>query len=241
MTNENMILGVTDVAVHYGGVKAVDGVSFDLRRGEIHGLIGPNGAGKSTVIDAISGRRGLTRGAVHLDGQDITRCSVIERRRRGLARSFQRTSIFPNMSVGAQIGLAAHKVGAETPEQDARRVMEQLDLAGVAGTAAGSLGYGQQRRLDLALALVGRPIVLLLDEPMAGLSPQESADLAAHLLKLTRDWGVSILLVEHDTDTLFGISDCVTVFELGHVIASGRPGDVRAQPRVREAYLGSAA
>ncbi len=241
MTNENMILRVTDVAVHYGGVKAVDGVSFDLRQGEIRGLIGPNGAGKSTVIDAISGRHGLTRGTVRLAGQDITRCSVIDRRRRGLARSFQRTSIFPNMTVSAQIGLAAHKVGAETPEQDARRVMDQLDLSGEADATAGSLGYGQQRRLDLALALVGRPIVLLLDEPMAGLSPQESADLASHLLKLTGDWGVSILLVEHDTDTLFSISNSVTVFELGRVIASGRPEEVRIEPRVREAYLGSAA
>ncbi|MGE4450840.1 ABC transporter ATP-binding protein [Castellaniella sp.] len=241
MTNETTILNVTDVAVHYGGVKAVDGVSFDLNQGEIHGLIGPNGAGKSTVIDAISGRRHLTRGTIRLAGQDITRLGVIERRKCGLARSFQRTSIFANMPVNAQIGLAALKVGAEAPEQDARRVMDQLDLTSVADATAGSLGYGQQRRLDLALALVGRPVVLLLDEPMAGLSAQESADLAAHLQKLTSDCNVSILLVEHDTDTLFSISDSITVFELGHVIASGRPEEVRTQPRVREAYLGSAA
>ncbi|CAM5189905.1 Branched-chain amino acid transport system ATP-binding protein OS=Castellaniella defragrans OX=75697 GN=HNR28_002069 PE=4 SV=1 [Castellaniella defragrans] len=172
MTNENMILRVTDVAIHYGGVKAVDGVSFDLNRGEIHGLIGPNGAGKSTVIDAISGRRKLTRGTIHLAGTDVTRLGVIDRRKRGLARSFQRTSIFPNMTVHAQIRLAAHKVGADTPEQDTRRVVDQLDLSDVAHSAAKNLGYGQQRRLDLALALVGRPIVLLLDEPMAGLSPR---------------------------------------------------------------------
>jgi branched-chain amino acid transport system ATP-binding protein len=145
------------------------------------------------------------------------------------------------MTVASQINLAAHKVGAEAPEQDMRRVMDQLDLSGVADAAAKSLGYGQQRRLDLALALVGRPAVLLLDEPMAGLSPQESADLASHLLRLTADWGVSILLVEHDTDTLFSISNGVTVFELGRIIASGSPEEVRAHPRVREAYLGSAA
>jgi branched-chain amino acid transport system ATP-binding protein len=241
MTSSSTILEVADVAIHYGGVKAVDGVSFSLNRGEIHGLIGPNGAGKSTVIDAISGRRKLTRGGIRLSGWDITNCSVIERRRRGLARSFQRTSVFPNMTVSSQINLAAHKVGAEAPEQDMRRVMDQLDLSGVADAAAKSLGYGQQRRLDLALALVGRPAVLLLDEPMAGLSPQESADLASHLLRLTADWGVSILLVEHDTDTLFSISNGVTVFELGRIIASGSPEEVRAHPRVREAYLGSAA
>lgn len=241
MTSADTILEVADVAIHYGGVKALDGVSFNLTRGEIHGLIGPNGAGKSTVIDAISGRRKLTRGSIRLAGQDVTRCSVIERRRQGLARSFQRTSVFPNMTVSAQVGLASHKVGADFPRQDAQRVMDQLDLSGVADAAAKSLGYGQQRRLDLALALVGRPSVLLLDEPMAGLSPQESADLASHLCRLAVDWGVSILLVEHDTDTLFSISHGVTVFELGRVIASGSPEDVRAHPRVREAYLGSAA
>lgn len=241
MTSSDTILEVADVAIHYGGVKALDGVSFNLTKGEIHGLIGPNGAGKSTVIDAISGRRKLTRGGIRLSGRDITHCSVIERRRQGLARSFQRTSVFPNMTVSAQIGLAAHKIGADAPEQDTQRVMEQLDLSGVADAAAKSLGYGQQRRLDLALALVGRPCVLLLDEPMAGLSPQESADLASHLRRLAADWGVSILLVEHDTDTLFSISNGVTVFELGRVIASGSPEDVRAHPRVREAYLGSAA
>jgi branched-chain amino acid transport system ATP-binding protein len=241
MTSSDTILEVTDVAIHYGGVKALDGVSFNLTQGEIHGLIGPNGAGKSTVIDAISGRRKLTRGSIRLAGQDVTRCSVIERRRRGLARSFQRTSVFPNMTVSSQVGLAAHKVGADSPGHDAQRVMDQLDLSGVADAAAKSLGYGQQRRLDLALALVGRPSVLLLDEPMAGLSPQESGDLASHLCRLAVDWGVSILLVEHDTDTLFSISHRVTVFELGRVIAGGSPEDVRAHPRVREAYLGSAA
>ncbi|HEX7385846.1 MAG TPA: ABC transporter ATP-binding protein [Castellaniella sp.] len=241
MSPDLPILQMKDVAVHYGGVKAVDGVSFDLKRGEIHGLIGPNGAGKSTVIDAISGRRRLTHGSIRLKGADITQMGVIERRQRGLARSFQRTSIFANMTTRAQIHLAAHTVGAEAPDEDALHVMSQLDLTDVADAAANRLGYGQQRRLDLALALVGRPAVLLLDEPMAGLSPQESADLATHLTRLTQDWNVSILLVEHDTDTLFSISNSVTVFELGRVIASGRPDDVRAEPRVREAYLGSAA
>ena len=241
MSQELPILQMKDVAVDYGGVKAVDGVTFDLNPGEIHGLIGPNGAGKSTVIDAISGRRKLTHGSIHLKGKDITHLDVIERRQRGLARSFQRTSIFANLTVQAQIRLAAHTVGAETPDQNALQVMRQLDLIGPADITAKNLGYGQQRRLDLALALVGRPAVLLLDEPMAGLSPQESADLAAHLTRLTHDWEVSILLVEHDTDTLFSISNVVTVFELGCVIASGRPDDVRAEPRVREAYLGSAA
>lgn len=241
MNKENVVFRVQDVAVYYGNVKAVDGVSFDLKRGEIHGLIGPNGAGKSTVIDGISGRIRLTKGAVFLDGKDITNIDVITRRKMGLSRSFQRTSIFENLTVQEQILLAAYKVGSERPVQNALRVMEQFNLSEVADTTAKNLGYGQQRRLDLALALVGVPTVLLLDEPMAGLSTAESASLAKHLLEITKDWGMSILIVEHDTDTLFRISNSVTVFELGRVIASGKPEDVRSHPRVREAYLGSAA
>lgn len=237
----NIVLEVRDVAIHYGGVKAVDGVTFQVRKGEIHGLIGPNGAGKSTVIDAITGRRRLTRGTITLQGEDISGLDVIARRRRGLARSFQRTSVFSEMTVGDQVELAALKVGAPDPVANARDVLGQLDLLDMSDIEARELGYGQQRRLDLALALVGQPSVLLLDEPMAGLSAQESEDLAKHLGVLAGQWDVSVLLVEHDMDILFGISNSVTVFELGKVIASGDPHTIRAHPRVREAYLGSAA
>ena len=235
------VLQAEDVAIHYGGVKAVDGVSLTLRKGEIRGLIGPNGAGKSTVIDAITGRRRLTRGKVVLGGQDVSELGVSERRMRGLSRSFQRTSVFGQMPVRKQVELASHKMGVADSEADADAVLTELDLLPLAEVTAEDLGYGQQRRLDLALALVGRPSVLLLDEPMAGLSVKESHDLAHHLKALTSRWDVSVLLVEHDMDVVFGISDVVTVFELGRVIASGEPAAVRADPRVREAYLGSAA
>lgn len=235
------ILQADDVAIHYGGVKAVDGVSLTLKRGQIRGLIGPNGAGKSTVIDAITGRTRLTRGKVLLGGQDVTDLGPTERRMRGLSRSFQRTSIFGQMPVRKQVELASHKMGVADSDADADAVLDELDLLPLANVMAEDLGYGEQRRLDLALALVGRPGVLLLDEPMAGLSVQESLDLARHLKALTSRWDVSVLLVEHDMDVVFGISDVVTVFELGRVIASGEPATVRADPRVREAYLGSAA
>lgn len=229
------------MAIHYGGVKAVDGVSLSLQKGQIHGLIGPNGAGKSTVIDAITGRRRLTRGKVSLAGVDVTHLGPTERRQQGLSRSFQRTSIFEQMLVRQQVELASYKMGVADPGADADAILQELDLMNLSHAVAADLGYGEQRRLDLALALVGRPSVLLLDEPMAGLSVQESHDLAKHLQALTSRWDVSVLLVEHDMDVVFGISNVVTVFELGRVIASGEPAVVRADPRVRTAYLGSAA
>ena len=235
------VLEVQDVAIHYGGVKALDGVALTLEKGQIRGLIGPNGAGKSTVIDAITGRRRLTRGKVLLDGEDVSHLGAVERRQRGLSRSFQRTSIFGGMPVRKQVELASYKMGVQDPGADADSVREELDLARLSHAIAEDLGYGEQRRLDLALALVGRPKLLMLDEPMAGLSVKESMDLAKHLRAMTSRWDVSVLLVEHDMDVVFGISDAVTVFELGRVIASGEPAAVRADPRVREAYLGSAA
>ena len=235
------VLRAEDVAIHYGGVRAVDGVALTLRHGQIHGLIGPNGAGKSTVIDAITGRSRLTRGRIYLDERDVSALGVTERRQLGLSRSFQRTSIFNQMPVRKQVELASYKMGVVDSEADADSVLKELELLPLADVIAEDLGYGEQRRLDLALALVGRPKVLLLDEPMAGLSVKESHDLAKHLKALTSRWDVSVLLVEHEMDVVFGISDVVTVFELGRVIANGEPAAVRADPRVRTAYLGSAA
>lgn len=239
--DKELVLDAQDVAIHYGGVKAVDGVDLSLQRGQIHGLIGPNGAGKSTVIDAITGRVPLTRGKVLLGSVDVTELGPTQRRLRGLSRSFQRTSIFEQMLVRQQVELASYKMGVADSGADADAILEELDLMHLSHAVAADLGYGEQRRLDLALALVGRPAVLLLDEPMAGLSVKESHDLAKHLQALTSRWDVSVLLVEHDMDVVFGISDVVTVFELGRVIATGEPAAVRADPRVRTAYLGSAA
>lgn len=237
----DFVMQTEDVAIHYGGVKALDGVSITLAKGQIRGLIGPNGAGKTTVINAITGRQPLTRGKVMLLGQDVSHTDAVQRRMRGLSRSFQRTSVFGQMLVRKQVELASHMMGVKDSGADADEVLHELSLDHLSHSIAQDLGYGEQRRLDLALALVGRPAVLLLDEPMAGLSVQESLDLAKHLQALTSRRNVSVLLVEHDMDVVFGISDAVTVFELGRVIAQGSPAEIRANPRVREAYLGSAA
>ena len=232
------VLQAEDVAIHYGGVKALDGVALTLEKGQIRGLIGPNGAGKSTVIDAITGRRRLTRGKVLLDGEDVTALGAVERRRRGLSRSFQRTSIFTGMTVRRQVELASHQMGMADSDADADAVLQELDLARLSEMIAEDLGYGEQRRLDLALALVGRPKLLMLDEPMAGLSAKESHDLARHLKALTSRWDVSVLLVEHDMDFVMNLVDRAVVMQFGTVICVGTPDAVRADPRVIEAYLG---
>lgn len=229
-------LEVEDLTVRYGGVVAVNGVSLKLGKGEIRGVIGPNGAGKSTVIDAISGRRAST-GKVVLHGLDISSHNVVQRRQSGLSRSFQRTSVFPAMRVRDQIELAASKV----PGCDVDELLAEFGLTALHDKMANRIGYGDQRRLDLSLAFLGKPSVLLLDEPMAGLSVEESRKLADHLQSLARNRGVSLIMVEHDMEIVFGICDMVTVLESGKLIAENMPDVIRADPHVRAAYLGSAA
>ena len=233
------VLQAEDVAIHYGGVKAVDGVALTLEKGQIRGLIGPNGAGKSTVIDAITGRRKLTRGKVVLRGEDVSEMGVVERRMRGLSRSFQRTSIFGQMLVGKQVELASHKMGVEDSYADAKAVLQELDLWQVADIEAQELGYGEQRRLDLALALVGRPSVLLLDEPMAGMNVEEKQDMCRFILDVNDEFGTTIVLIEHDMGVVMDISDRVVVLDYGKKIGDGTPDEVRNNEEVISAYLGT--
>ena len=219
----------------YGGFTALDNVSIQLVPGEIRGLIGPNGAGKSTLMDALCGRGGATQGKVIFRGSDISTLSAQKRRRAGLARSFQRTNIFPDLTVREQVALAARAAEHENPDE----VLVALSLKPLAGQRAADIAYGDQRRLDLALALVGRPSVLLLDEPAAGLSMSESIVLAKLLKQLASDWKVTVLLVEHDMDVIFAVSDRITVLALGKVLADGQGDEIRANPEVVRAYLGS--
>lgn len=221
----------------YGGFTALKSVDIGVPAGEIRGLIGPNGAGKSTLIDVLTGRATKAEGKVLLDGHDISAMTVQQRRQAGIARSFQRTSIFPDLTVQGQLEVAAMK--AEVPNVE--EVMRELNLTHLAHQRSAYIAYGDQRRLDLALALIGRPKILLLDEPGAGLSMSESMALAEHLKDLVSRWGVTVLLVEHDMDVVFSICHRITVLHLGEVLAEGTPDEIRAVPEVVTAYLGSAA
>lgn len=221
----------------YGGFYALNGVDITVPQGEIRGLIGPNGAGKSTLIDVLSGRNTSSSGKVSFHGKDISRLTVQQRRHAGLARSFQQTNIFAGLSVQEQLEIAARK--AEVPNVE--EVMHEMGLQPLALKTAADISYGDQRRLDLALALIGKPSCLLLDEPAAGLSMVESLALARHLKDLVSRWGVTVLLVEHDMEVVFSICDRITVLQLGKVLAEGTPDEIRAMPEVVTAYLGSAA
>lgn len=218
----------------FGGFFALRDVDISIPAGEIRGLIGPNGAGKSTLIDVLSGRSTRSQGSVLMDGQEIHQCTPQERRRLGLARSFQRTSIFTTRTVRDQLELASHWKN----DDNVQEVMDQLDLKQHQNQVASHLSYGHQRRLDLALALIGKPQVLLLDEPAAGLTMQESLLLAQLLRDLVKRWQITVLLVEHDMDVVFTVCDRITVLNLGEVLMEGTVDEVRSSSLVISAYLG---
>jgi branched-chain amino acid transport system ATP-binding protein len=225
------------LTVRYGAVVALDAVDIALEPGVVHGVIGPNGAGKSTFIDALSGRKRPSAGHVLLDGQDITRRSVRWRRSKGVSRSFQRTSVFGSMTVGEQLEMVARK----NDEPDLDGILGTLGLDDIRGRVCSEIAYGTQRSVDLAIALIGRPRVVLLDEPCAGLVADESVRMLQHVSDLCKERDVAALLVEHDVEGVFRTCDVITVLDLGKVLASGEPAAVRADENVIRAYLGSAA
>ena len=242
------MLELRAVSKRYGGVVATDDVTFDIPRGEVHALIGPNGAGKTTLIGQISGALETRSGRIIFNGADITRLPAYARVAAGLARSYQITSIFRRFSVLDNLALAVQArsgssfrywrpVAAEAPLFDeARAIAAEIGLQQRLNTVAGTLAHGEQRALEVGLALATRPQLLLLDEPMAGMGPQESQAMIALIARLrTR---VTMLLVEHDMDAVFRLADRISVLVNGRLLATGAPAAIRADAQVRRAYLG---
>ena len=238
----------TDLCKRFGGILATDHVSLQVKSGSLHALIGPNGAGKTTLISQLSGELAPDSGSVQLEEQEIDRMSRSARVRRGLTRTFQITSIFENLSVLANVAFAVQaRVGHsfhfwrdasrdESLLEPGRVLLERVGLARRADVLAASLSHGEQRQLEIAMALATEPRVLLLDEPMAGMGPEESARMVELLSSLKGR--VTMLLVEHDMDAVFALADELSVLVNGKLIASGNPESVRVDPDVQNAYLG---
>lgn len=220
----------------FGGLTAAAGVDFTLPRGARQALIGPNGAGKTTFVNLLSGALRADAGRILLEGRDITRATASARARMGLSRSFQINQIFPSLTATEAVALAVAERGGPDVAAETAALIDRLGLTEVRDTPARRLGYGQQRLLELAIALAGRPRVLLLDEPAAGLSESERRGLLARLSDLPPE--VSVLMIEHDMELVFSFADRISVMVDGRILAEGPPAEIAADPRVRAVYLG---
>jgi len=242
------LLRTEGLTQRFGGVVAADAITLDVKANEVHAVIGPNGAGKTTLIGLLSGEIIPQNGSIYFDGADITRLPVYRRSQLGLARTFQITSLFNDFTAHDNVALAvqAHRDHSFRFWRDARSqdelrrpalaALTRVGLGERASVRVDKLSHGEQRQLEIALALATEPQLLLLDEPMAGMGPDESARMMQMLQELKG--GMAILLIEHDMEVVFALADRVTVLVDGRIIASGQPEAIRADAVVRKAYLG---
>jgi branched-chain amino acid transport system ATP-binding protein len=242
------LLRVENLMRRFGGIVATDNLSLDVVPGELHAIIGPNGAGKTTLISQLTGQLTPNSGTIHFAGMDVTRMPAYRRSRLGLARSFQITSLLPDFTAIDNVALAAQAHDGHSfrfwgnarkePQlrESALSALKRVGLEKRADVTVSELSHGEQRELELAVALATKPQLLLLDEPMAGLGITESQRMVGLLKELRRE--VSIVLVEHDMEAVFALADRITVLVYGRVIASGAPDEIRANDEVKRAYLG---
>ncbi|HWT92210.1 MAG TPA: ABC transporter ATP-binding protein [Solirubrobacteraceae bacterium] len=252
------LLNVEDVTLRFGGVRALDGVSFDVDAGELFAVIGPNGAGKTSIFNCLNGVYRPQEGRITLDGEDLSKHSPADIAQLGVARTFQNLGLFTNLSVVDNLMLGRHhlmKTGfvsgalwwgrAKREEVEHRakveEVVELLELEPHRHTHAGLLPYGIQKRLELGRALAMEPKVLLLDEPVAGMNLEETEDMARYILEAQAQLGIAMILVEHEMHLVMDLADRVMALDFGKPIAIGTPTEIQANPQVIEAYLGAAA
>lgn len=249
------VLDIRNLGIDFGGLTAVDGFSITIGPTEIAGLIGPNGAGKTTIFNLLTNVYQPTRGSVLLRGVDTKGMTTAQVNRLGIARTFQNIRLFDKMSVLDNVKVGMHKdiscsfaasilhtPGYHRAEKAAdERCMELLDFMGMADLAkqqAGSLPYGAQRRLEIVRALATRPVIILLDEPAAGMNPSETAELMDHIRRIRDTFEIAIMLIEHDMSLVMGVCEGIAVLNYGKIIAKGTPEQIKANPTVIEAYLG---
>ncbi|HUL36168.1 MAG TPA: ABC transporter ATP-binding protein [Thermodesulfobacteriota bacterium] len=245
------LLEVKDLHKDFSGLKVLTGINLSIEEGERHSIIGPNGAGKSTLFNIIAGKYRPSLGRIFFDGEDITGLSPYKISRRGLARSFQIINIFPVMNVYQNVRnaiLSKEKIRLNTflrlekmdrIDQETINVLESLGLIGIKDVLAGELSYGQQRALEIGIALATDPKLILLDEPTAGMTKEETKETVALIQNVTK--GKTLVVIEHDMDVVFSIAHRITVLYYGEILASGTPDEIRNSEKVREAYLGKKA
>ena len=253
---DDVLLQAKNVSLSFGGVHALSDVSFSVNKGELFSIIGPNGAGKTSMVNCISGRYSPTEGRVFFKGRDVTRLRPASRADLGLGRTFQNLALFGHMSVLDNIMVGRHHLlrnnfltgalywmtGAQREELDHRREVEDiidfLEIQHVRRAMAGTLSYGLRKRVELARAIALKPDLLLLDEPMAGMNLEEKEDMSRFVIDLNEEWGMTVIMIEHDMGVVMDISHRVIVLDFGRKIAEGLPAEVLANDAVKTAYLG---